>query len=291
MTDMARFKTIAALGIMAAGSALAQPASMDAEEMAKGVADLLTGYAIDRYEGDVDGIKDAVHHDVARRTVTDRYWGQPSDQWVRSLNHDMLAFAGDPMNPGRRSDSENGQQDVTVFDSARETVSAMLETDTAVELVHAVYFEGDWTIADSLVIPKRGKKAEATDEDIEQIEQLITDYVVGFYEIDGKKVQDTCHPSLSKRTLEHSRDGSFDFFSLISYEEIEFLGNTFNKHFNFNPSTSRCAIDIYYTDAGHCAAKVVGASWFDYFHIAKINDEWKIVNIMYEGLPEDQWQE
>jgi hypothetical protein len=288
---MARFIRFAALGVMAAGSAVAQPVRMEAEEMKSGVTELLTGYAVDRYEGDVEGLKDAVHHDVARRTVTDRYWGQPSDQWVRVLNHDMMAFAGESGNPSRRSDPENGQIDVTVFDSARETVSAMVETDSVVELVHAVYFENEWKIADTLVLPKRGEKIDATEEDKAEIKQLITDYVVGFYEVDGEKVQNTCHPSLSKRTLEHSRDGSFDYFSLITYEEIEFLGNTFNTHFNFNPSTSRCAIDIYYTDAGHCAAKVVGASWFDYFHIAKVNEEWKIINIMYEGLPESEWQD
>lgn len=266
----------------------ADPRMLDADIESE-VVDLLSGYALDRYEGDATGLKRAVHHDAARRLVTDVYWGQPSDEWVRPLAYDLLDTAGAPGDQNKRTDPDNGTNEVTVFDTATVSASAMVEMDQTIELVHAVEFEGEWVIADALIIPKE-TAGEATDEDRAQIEQLIRDYVVGFYEIDGDKVQGTCHSGLSKRSVEHTGNGTVGFFRQITFEEIRILGETFNSYFNFNPSSARCEVEIYYADNKHAAAKVLAASWFDYFHIAKVEGEWTIVNIIFEGLPEDQWQ-
>ena len=132
--------------------------------------------------------------------------------------------------------------------------------------------------------------AQATEEDLAAIEQVALDYTLGFYEIDGEKVQGTCHSDLSKRCLERETEGGFDFLSRITWEEIRLLGNTFNRHFGFSPETARKDVEIYYTDAHQAAAKLTGASWFDYLHLMKVNGEWKIVNIIYEPVPRERWQ-
>ncbi|GAB5495256.1 MAG: hypothetical protein Phyf2KO_03360 [Phycisphaerales bacterium] len=290
---MKRLARLSCLSIATlAVSVQAQPQTADARildaDIEREVTELLAGYALDRYEGDSEGLKKAVHHDAARRTIANHYWGQPSDEWIRPLAYDLFDAAGGPQDFHKRIDPENGTNEVAVFDTASFTASAMLEMDRTIELVHAVEFEGEWVIADALVIDK-GVTGEATEEDKAEIEQLIRDYVVGFYEIDGDKVQSTCHTGLSKRTVEHTQEGKVGFFRPITYEEIYLLAETFNRHFNFSPS-ARCEIDIYYADDKHAAAKVLAASWFDYFQIAKVEGEWTIVNIMFEGLPEDQWQ-
>ena len=35
-------------------------------------------------------------------------------------------------------------------------------------------------------------------------------------------------------------------------------------------------------------AKLTAAVWFDYVQLMRVNGEWKIVNILFEGLPEER---
>lgn len=254
------------------------------------VAESLVAYAQARAAGDVGGAKACVHHDVARRVLTDRFWGQPSDEWVRPLNHDQLGSVARSDATARRDDPENARADVEVFDIAANSASAKIEMDDVSEIVHMVRFNGTWVIADSVVIPLQASPAPATEDDLAGIEQVAVDYTMGFYETDGEKVQGTCHSDLSKRSLERETEGGFDFLSRITWEEIRLLGNTFNRHFGFSPETARKDVEIYYADAHQAAAKLTGASWFDYLHLMKVNGEWKIVNIIYEPLPRERWQ-
>jgi len=128
-----------------------------------------------------------------------------------------------------------------------------------------------------------------TDRDEDKIRKVIRDYCMGFYEIDGDKVQDTCHPILSKRVVEQWPEGDqFNFFRAITWEEIRILGYTFNKAFGFKPETARCDIDIYEIRDNIAIAKLTGAVWFDYLQLMKVRGEWKITNIIFEPLPDDR---
>lgn len=291
---MNRLMTLALVSVTSFASvAGAQPQTADMPpldaEIEASVTALLDGYAQARYEGDAKALKAAVHPAAARRVLFDTYWGAPSDEWVRPMSYDLLDAAGGEGDPNKRPDPDAGPRSVRVFDTETQTASAMLDMDGEKELIHAVEFEGEWVIADALIL-RDGYAGEATEEDRAEIEQLIRDYVMGFYEIDGQKVQDTCHPILSKRSVENARGGELGFFQVITFEEIRLLGETFNTHFNFSPSSARCDIELYYVDEKHAAAKVTAASWFDYFHIAKVGGMWQIINIMFEGLPEEEWQ-
>ena len=254
------------------------------------VTETLETYARARAEGDVTGAKSCVHHDVARRVLSRTFWGQPSDDWVRPLNHDQFGVLARSDSPARRNDPESAKAEVEVFDIATESASAIIAMDDITEIVHMVRFDGSWLIADSVVIPSHTPPAPATEADLSQIEQVAVDYTMGFYEIDGDKVQGTCHSDLSKRCHERETEGGFEFLSRITWEEIRLLGNTFNRRFGFSPESARKDVEIYYADAHNAAAKLTGASWFDYLHLMKVNDEWKIVNIIYEPLPREQWQ-
>ena len=280
------FKQIGSVALLSL--AMSSVHAQASEQLA--VNESLAAYAKARAAGDVEGAKACVHHDVARRVLTDRFWGQPSDEWVRPFNYDQFGSVARSDAAARRDDPEHAKAVVEVFDVATNSSSAKIEMDDITEIVHMVRFDGAWVIADSVVIPQQDNPAQATEEDLAAIEQVALDYTLGFYEIDGEKVQGTCHSDLSKRSLEREAEGGFDFLSRITWEEIRLLGNTFNRHFGFSPETARKDVEIYYTDAHQAAAKLTGASWFDYLHLMKVNGEWKIVNIIYEPLPRERWQ-
>lgn len=260
------------------------------------VAKAIEEYVRARYAGDAETAQSRVHENIARRTVADTYWGQPSDEWVRPYTRDLLAFYADPASAQRLDNPESGRCDIEIFDIEQRSASARVIMEDAVDYLHMIRVNGRWLIGDSAVIlldapgqkpPATSKRHEAT------IEQISRDYCVGFYEIDGDKVQATCHPLLSKRVVEQARlsDGTeFDFMRGITWEEIRILGETFNKEGNF-PADARCEVEIYEIRGNVAAAKMTGSVWFDYFHLMEVNGEWTIVNIMFEGLDRSRWSD
>jgi len=261
-------------------------------------------YARAKYAGDLETLRSRTHPDIARRTVADTYWQQPSKDWVKPSTQEQLNFAATPLNKARMDNPESGKCDIQVFDIAQRTASAAVVMEDAVDYLHMIHFDGRWVIADSAFIDlnpgdtpppiTEPETAGRQSRDHKAIEKLARDYCVGFYQINGKKVQRTCNTGLSKRVVEHAKikgSDDFDYLREITYEEIEILGNTFNKSFGFNPDTARVDIEIYQVRENVAAVKMTGTIWFDYFHMLKLNGQWQIVNIMFETLTRDQWED
>jgi putative lumazine-binding protein len=264
----------------------AEPVNEDA------VYSAIKEYVIAKYAGDEETVRSRAHHDLARRVVSDTYWGQPSEEWVRTYSHDQLQYYGTSLNQTKMDSPKEGRCDIEVFDIEQQTAAARVIMEDVVDFMHLVHFEGRWLIADSAVIilDEAGSRAPGkSTKDLKTIEKIVRDYCIGFYEIDGKKVQDTCHPTLSKRSVEKPENVDFDFFKLITWEEIEILGETFNKHWGFDPETARCDVEVYEIRDNVAIAKMTGSVWFDYFQLMRVNGEWSIVNIMYESLPRERW--
>lgn len=273
------------LTVLSLPAVAGEPVSRDAVEQA------LREYVYAKYRGDADAVRARAHHDIARAVRMDSYWGHPSDEWVRRFNHDQLQFYGTPYNTTRFEDPSDGRLQIEVFDLARFSASAVVVMEDVVDYVHLALFEGRWLIVDSAVIilEEDGAPVPRVDlSDAAAVEAVIRGYALGFYEVDGNKVQATCHPSLSKRTMERRPDADFDYLSLITFEEIRLLGEAFNRDQRFDPTVARARVEVYQIRGNVAAARLTGSVWFDYFHLMKVNGDWKIVNIMYESLPEDQ---
>tara|TARA_R110002072_G_scaffold42064_10_gene117935 strand:- start:75354 stop:76352 length:999 start_codon:yes stop_codon:yes gene_type:complete len=257
-------------------------------------------YVRAKYTGDNETVRSRTHSVLARRAVSSHYWGEPTKDWVRPYTQDHLKFYGTSLNQTRTDTPEDGRCEIEIFDIAQRTASARVIMEDVVDYLHMIHFEGRWLIADSgvIILDPVGDKPPAKSspeiagkptDNYAQIEQIVRDYCVGFYELDGQKVQSTCHTLLSKRVVEQAEPVDIEYLREITYEEIEILGNTFNKEFNFDPETARCEIEIYEVRKNVAAVKMTGTIWFDYIHLLKVNGQWQIVNIMFEGLPRDEW--
>jgi hypothetical protein len=273
---------------------LTVPASPDEPVTEDAVIKAIEEYVRARYAGDVETATSRMHENIARRMVADNYWGQPSKEWVRPFTRDLIAFYADPESAQRLDNPSEGRCEIKVFDVEQQSASARVIMEDAVDYLHMIHLNGRWVIGDSAVILLResGAKPPAlSDRHAEKIEQVSRDYCIGFYEIDGDKVQSTCHPALSKRSVEQARlsDGTeFEYLSGITWEEINILGETFNAQRGFEPD-DRCEVEIYEIRGNIAAVKMTGTVWFDYFHMMRVNGEWSIVNIMYESLDRSRW--
>jgi hypothetical protein len=281
-------RELESVGSLGSLSFAAEPVSEEA------VVSAIQEYVFAKYAGDEETVRSRAHHDLARRVVSDTYQGQPSRDWVRTYSHDQLQFYGTELNQTKMDSPKEGRCEIEVFDIEQYTAAARVIMEDVVDFMHLVHFEGRWLVADSAVIilDEAGARAPGkSTKDLKTIEQIVRDYCIGFYEIDGKKVQDTCHPTLSKRSVEKPENVDFNYFNLITWEEIEILGETFNKYWGFDPETARCEVEVYEIRDNVAIAKMTGAVWFDYFQLMRVNDEWLIVNIMYEPLPRERWSD
>lgn len=262
------------------------------------ITDLLTRYATARATGDTDAILECMHEAVSRYTVSNSYWGEPSDDWVLPVSREIqiLNMKARPADPA--ADTENIRAEIEIYDAESTSASARVAMDDNIELVHLARMNGSWIIVDSLIEPRspaggaegadREDPAAATSEDLEAIVELATEYCRGFYVIDGERVRDTCHPMLSKRSVVQVPQLEMDVLRRITWEEIRILGDTYNRTMQFDPETARLEVDVYRADARNAAVKMTAANWFDYMQLARVNGEWTIVNIMFEGLPDDR---
>ncbi|MBO6513917.1 MAG: nuclear transport factor 2 family protein [Phycisphaerales bacterium] len=260
----------------------------------KAVINAIEEYVYGKYASDTEAVLSRTHHDLARRVVLENYMGLPSEEWIEIFSQDQLKFYGTPFNRTHSESPRDGRCEIEVFDIEQFTAAARVVMEDVVDYMHLVLFDGRWVIADSavIVLDQPGADApEITTTDQDTIEQIVRDYCIGFYEIDGKKVQDTCHTALSKRSVENPDEVDFNYFNFITWEEIELLGESFNKHWGFDPETARCEVEVYEIRDNVAIAKLTGSVWFDYFHIMRINGEWSIVNIMYESLPQERWSD
>ncbi len=127
-------------------------------------------------------------------------------------------------------------------------------------------------------------KGFAQTNDSVGIRQAALDYVEGFYNSDWQRMSKAVHPELAKRILIKDTLGNFMLRNMGSTELI--FNTKHNKNSNvLNPDQPFKADVIIYDIYGKAAtAKVVTNKFkfIDYLHLGKFDDEWKIVNVLWE---------
>jgi len=138
------------------------------------------------------------------------------------------------------------------------------------------------------VAPLAAAAADDPTNDHAAVRDTITDYVMGFYERAPDRVQSSIHPDLAKRWVCDNFWGQpHEWLEPITYEEMRPLAMHFNAGGGFDPNTARKDIEIYEVSDSVASAKLTGAIWFDYFHLAKVKGEWSVVNVLWGQVDPD----
>ena len=132
-----------------------------------------------------------------------------------------------------------------------------------------------------LVAPARAQ----TRADSTAIVLTALDYIEGWYTGDADRMARAVHPELEKRIVlvvdGHPRLDRMGASALIA--------GTRSGYGTRTPEDERrkevTILDLY----EHAASvKILARDWVDYLHLAKWNDDWKIVNVLWELTPEAQ---
>jgi len=111
------------------------------------------------------------------------------------------------------------------------------------------------------------------------IRQVALDYIEGWYEADVERMQRALHADLVKRhpdTLSSGRDHLATISANTMFEYTR--GGGGSKTPKQQQRNEVVILDLFKDIA---TAKIISADFVDYLHLANLNGEWKIVNVLW----------
>ena len=122
--------------------------------------------------------------------------------------------------------------------------------------------------------------AQAT-ADRAAITQAALDYIEGFYDGSAERMTRALHPDLAKRIVKIDPATGKARLDHMGAEAL--IGMAKSREARPTPKDKQqkdvTILDVY----GNVATvKVVANDWIDYLHIAKFNERWVIVNVLWE---------
>jgi hypothetical protein len=135
--------------------------------------------------------------------------------------------------------------------------------------------------AAALLIP--GSLPAQTAADSAAIKATALDYIEGYYEGNGERMERALHPELAKRIVRTNPQGRSQLGQMSAMSLVQGTRAGGGQDI---PAAQRqrdvTILDIYQNAA---SAKIVASTWIDYLHLAKWNGRWDIVNVLWELKP------
>lgn len=144
-----------------------------------------------------------------------------------------------------------------------------------------------WLLIVACVVVPSALAQNISPEEGAAIKKPALDYIEGWYEGNAARMESALHPELAKRAVimdqatGHNRLDSMSAMTLVQYTRAG-GGSKVPK--------DKQQKDITILDRFNNAAvvKVVATEWIDYLEEAKINGEWKIINVLWEIKPDSE---
>jgi len=121
---------------------------------------------------------------------------------------------------------------------------------------------------------------EGTAEERQAIEAAARDYIDGWYEGDAERMARALHPDLAKRTVRALPDGSEILTTLSQSNMVAYTRAGFGK--KNKQEGQRNEVIILDVMSKTASVKTISHEFIDYLHLAKIDGQWRIVNVLWE---------
>jgi hypothetical protein len=135
----------------------------------------------------------------------------------------------------------------------------------------------------ALLLPLAAPARAQTRADTAGIRAAALDYIEGYYEGNGERMERALHPELAKRIVRTNDQGQSQLQQMSAMSLV--LGTRAGGG-SRTPAADRhkdvTILDIYQNAA---SAKIYASGWVDYLHLAKWNGRWVIVNVLWELHP------
>jgi len=135
------------------------------------------------------------------------------------------------------------------------------------------------------VVPFATLRAQ-TAADSAGIRQAALDYIEGYYEGDGARMERAVHPELAKRIVRVNEQGRYQLGQMSAMTLV--LGTRAGGGKDTPVAERRKDVTIFDIYQNAASAKIYASGWVDYLHLAKWNGRWVIINVLWELHPRPQ---
>jgi hypothetical protein len=139
-----------------------------------------------------------------------------------------------------------------------------------------------------LVAGLAASSAVLAGSDEEAIRQAVLNYANSAYLVKPELVEQSVHPKLQK--IGYVKRKAADPYRELwmNFYELKELVSGWNKEGRFDPQTAKREIKIL-DRLDQTAVARLDAEWgIDFFHLAKIDGTWKIMNVIWQSYPPEE---
>lgn len=124
--------------------------------------------------------------------------------------------------------------------------------------------------------------------DYEKVEAAILDYVEGLYLVDSTRIEKSVDTTLRKVGYWFHPDKKEYVDNLeMTYNQLVNLAARWNKSGKRITKDSPKEIEIFDVNTKTASAKLTAEWGIDLFHLAKVKNKWKIVNVIWQSQPKE----
>jgi hypothetical protein len=116
------------------------------------------------------------------------------------------------------------------------------------------------------------------------VRQAVLDYVEGVYNVDPARIEKSVHPELAKRGFYRTPGKEGYSEGKMTHAQLIEVAKNWNKAGKLRPDAPK-EITIFEVTDQTASAKLVAEWGMDYFHLAKYDGKWMIVNVLWQSLP------
>ncbi len=121
------------------------------------------------------------------------------------------------------------------------------------------------------------------------VENAIKDYVEGIYLVDSTRIEKSVDSTMRKIGYwYHPKKKEYIDNLPMTYTQLVRLAARWNKDGKNANESSPKEIEIYDINSKSASAKLTAAWGIDYFHLSKVNGQWKIMNVLWQSMPETE---
>ena len=120
--------------------------------------------------------------------------------------------------------------------------------------------------------------------DVEGVQAAVEDYVEGIYQVEPDRIERSVHQDLWKRGF-YKRQGEWRL-APMNYEQLHRLSANWNKDGKRANQESPKQIVVFDVLDKTASAKLTAEWGVDYFHLAKVDGKWQIMNVLWQSPPE-----
>ena len=125
-------------------------------------------------------------------------------------------------------------------------------------------------------------------DDLKAVKAAILDYVEGLYEVDSTRIDKSVDVNLRKLGYYYGKDKKWRDNLPMTQKQLSSLAARWNKKGDRVNDKTPKKIEIYDVSSKTATAKLTAAWGIDYFHLGKYNGQWKIINVIWQSIPEEE---